>query len=154
MEPGAKRRAIYLFIHFKHLFMQSTIRIDFADLDGSGIQPILRIKAITTDDPRDQLIKTLFQGDVPYLQVQFTDHKHRTSEEGLPIMDKTIICFRPKGSIDTKTHNAVHNNSFGFRDFLNSKNIEFIPNEHFTMIPVGVDLFRLGGEYELYKSTV
>lgn len=131
--------------------MQSTIRIDFADLGiGRGLEPIIRVKAITTEDPRDQLIKTLFQGSVDYLQVEFTECTHKTNKEtGLAEMDKIIILHKSKKELQPEFNN-VYGNSIGFRNFLDKEKIKYKPNEHYTLIDASVDLFELGQKFEKY----
>jgi hypothetical protein len=46
-------------------------------------------------------------------------------------------------------HN-VHNNAIAFRDFLDTKGIEFKANGHFTTIIGCNDIFSLGCEWEKY----
>lgn len=132
--------------------MQSTIRIDFADLGfGRGLEPIIRVKAITTDDPRDQLIKTLFQS-TEFLEVQFTENtEKKNAETGLSETDSRIILHKPKQPIKSDYIN-VYGNSHAFHAFLDKEGIDYRPNEHFTLIDVKVDLFDLGQKFQKYKD--
>jgi hypothetical protein len=51
------------------------------------------------------------------------------------------------------THFHVADNSNAFHDWLRQKGIEFVPNGHFTSIPLeGNDIFSIGGEFALYKQ--
>lgn len=77
--------------------MKSSIRIDFADLFGKGIEPVIRVNIICSDDPRDSLLKTLFQSvkGESYLQFHYTSHIH-TAHDGLPDMDKSLVIYKPK----------------------------------------------------------
>jgi hypothetical protein len=51
------------------------------------------------------------------------------------------------------THYHVADNSIGFRQWLSDNNVDFIPNGHFTSIPLkGNDIFRLGERFALYKQ--
>lgn len=49
------------------------------------------------------------------------------------------------------THFHVADNSDAFRDWLTRKGIAWIPNGHFTAIPIGLDIFSLGKEFEMYR---
>lgn len=55
--------------------MNSQIKVHFRD-DGKGLQPIIAVKLIDSDDPRDSLLKAFFQalgGKSSWLSVDF-DH--------------------------------------------------------------------------------
>lgn len=80
--------------------MKNSIKVDFCDRTGKGIEPIIRVFIDgTSDDPRDALLKTLFQSTNDYLQIEYTNHKHVTNAAGLPEMEKTLILFKP-GNIE------------------------------------------------------
>lgn len=56
--------------------MKSSIKIDFIEVDGKGLQPVIKIRQEDSDDPRDGLLKTFFQklgGKSSWLSVSF-DH--------------------------------------------------------------------------------
>lgn len=82
--------------------MKSSIKIDFIDRGtGVGIEPVIRIELIKSEDPRDTLIQVLFESlrSQSFLQLQYSNHKHVATSEGLPDMEKTILLFKPE--IDT-----------------------------------------------------
>jgi hypothetical protein len=130
--------------------MLSSIKIDFADL-GKGIEPIIRVNAVTSDDPRDNLLKTLFQGGHKYLQIEFTDCKHGVTEHNLPKMDKTILLYQPRVDFNWV---GIRDNSTGFQDWLRSRKIEFKPDGHVTFVSSEIDLFSLGQEFQQYKESL
>lgn len=75
--------------------MQSSIKIDFQD-SGFGLQPVIAIKLVSSDDVRDGLLKTFFQalgGESSWLSVRF-DHNvgHDEGEAGY---SKTWISIHP-----------------------------------------------------------
>jgi hypothetical protein len=52
--------------------MKSSIKIDFAD-SGNGLQPVISIKLIPSEDPRDGLLKSFFEqlaGQSSWLRTQ------------------------------------------------------------------------------------
>lgn len=72
--------------------MNSSIKVDFVDADGTGLQPVIAIKLVESDDVRDQLLKTFFQqlgGKSSWLSVSF-DHSIQTEPES-----KTFITIHP-----------------------------------------------------------
>jgi hypothetical protein len=55
--------------------------------------------------------------------------------------------------VQQPTHYHVADNSNGFRDWLDKKKIEWMPNGHFTTIQLeGNDIFKLGAEFGLYRK--
>lgn len=58
--------------------MESSIKVDFRDNgNGKGLEPVIAIKLIDSEDPRDGLLKTLFQslgGESSWLSVSFDHH--------------------------------------------------------------------------------
>lgn len=83
--------------------MKSSIKIDFLDRGtGKGIEPVIRIELIKSEDPRDTLISVLFESlrDQSYLQLQYGNHKHIATSEGLPDMEKQILLFKPEINTD------------------------------------------------------
>lgn len=75
--------------------MKSSIKISFQDIDGKGIEPVILVNIINSDDPRDGLIKTLFQSVDEHLQLRYTHHTH-IAINGQPDMDKSLILFKPR----------------------------------------------------------
>lgn len=61
--------------------MKSTFIVDFADLTGNGIEPIIRIY-IGNDNTDDKLLRALFQS-TDKLNVKY-DTPEKTSGEELP----------------------------------------------------------------------
>lgn len=56
--------------------MLSSIKVHFRD-DGKGLQPIIAVKLIDSDDPRDCLLKAFFQalgGKSSWLVAEFNHH--------------------------------------------------------------------------------
>jgi len=67
LKSNVSRTFIYIYNAFeqfsqciKHSFMKSSIKVDFKH-DGNGLQPIIAIKLIESDDPRDGLLKAFMQ---------------------------------------------------------------------------------------------
>lgn len=58
--------------------MKSQIKVDFTDRgEGKGLEPVIAIKLIDSDDVRDGLLKTFFQslgGESSWLSVSFDHH--------------------------------------------------------------------------------
>lgn len=82
--------------------MKSSIKIDFIDRGTEkGIEPVIRVELIKSQDPRDTLLTTLFQslGTQSFLQFHYSNHKPIATESGLPDMEKTVLLFKPE--IDT-----------------------------------------------------
>ncbi len=65
--------------------MKSSIKIDFTDRgQGAGLEPVIKVKQIRSDDPRDSLIQTFFQslqGNSSWLQVEFHPSHHESPSE-------------------------------------------------------------------------
>lgn len=83
--------------------MKSSIKIDFIDRGtGIGIEPVIRIELIKSEDPRDTLISVLFENlrSQSYLQLHYANHKPAPTKEGLPDYEKTIYLFKPEINTD------------------------------------------------------
>lgn len=83
--------------------MQSKIRIDFIDRGtGKGIEPVIKVEIIKSDDPRDTLVSTLFQSlhGQSFLELSYTNQKHTTTSDNLPDMEKTVLLFKPETNTD------------------------------------------------------
>ena len=85
--------------------MNSTIKIDYLDRGtGKGLEPVITVKISQTDDPRDKLLKALFESlqEGCFLQVWhnnmdvFRNDKGQWIQEG----DKNLILFNPDIEID------------------------------------------------------
>ncbi len=75
--------------------MKSSIKIDFADLErGKGLEPIITVKIVPSEDVRDTLLKTMFQNAGDKLNIKFVSQNHLTNPEGLPEMISTIMLYR------------------------------------------------------------
>lgn len=133
--------------------MKSSIIIDYVDRGtGRGLEPVIKVEIIKSEDPRDTLVSALFESVSKdhLLQLHYTNHKPVATPEGLPSSEKTLLLFNPETKF---TGYNIHNNATGFHAFLNHKSIEFKPNGHFTIIlKEDVDLFLLGQQYEQYKK--
>ena len=83
--------------------MKSSIRIDYLDPLGNGIQPVIKVEIIKSDDPRDTLLSHLFQSvqGENMLQFHYGQQKSITTSEGLPDLEKTIYLFKPDHSPKT-----------------------------------------------------
>lgn len=74
--------------------MKSSIKIDFIDRGtGVGIEPVIRIELIKSEDPRDTLIAVLFESVAYNKFLQFR-HQDKTPS---PLSDagQTILLFKP-----------------------------------------------------------
>jgi hypothetical protein len=93
-----QKDCLHFYSLIKYLFMESQIKIDFSDLgDGKGIQPIIAVKLVDSEDTRDRLLKTFFQslgGDSSWLAVRF-DHSIEGEESR-----KTYITITPIASTE------------------------------------------------------
>ncbi len=88
--------------------MKSSIKIDFIDRGtGKGIEPVIRVDIIDSDDPRDTLVSYLFESlsGQTFLQISYTNHKHLVTQSGYPDMTKTALIFKPE--INTDEMNSV-----------------------------------------------
>lgn len=80
--------------------MKSRIKIDFADPSGKGIEPVIRVDINDSDDPRDGLLRTLFQSVSNGDKLQFrysgdskdTEGRHSTIFIHAPKNNKTQRC--------------------------------------------------------------
>jgi hypothetical protein len=136
----------------KHLFMLSSIKIDFIDRGtGRGIEPVIRVEVKKSDDPRDTLISTLFQSvEGRFLQLYYANQKWKATTDGDDVqMDKTILLFKP----EPPTH-SIHDNSTAFREFLDAEDIKWKQNEHSTILYLSYDtnLFELGEKFGKLKA--
>ena len=83
--------------------MKSSIKIDFIDRGtGIGIEPVIRIELIKSEDPRDTLLAVLFENIryQSYLQVQYAMSKQVTTQDGYPDLEKRIYLFKPEINTD------------------------------------------------------
>src|SRR5689334_8647259 len=87
--------------------MKSSIRIDFIDMGtGKGIEPVIRVEQISSEDPRDTLIQTLFQSlnSEQYLQLRYM-LVPTESGKAYPNQNR-ILLFKPEDEI-TKITSAA-----------------------------------------------
>lgn len=83
--------------------MKSEIKIDFIDRGtGKGIEPVIRVEIRKSEDPRDTLISHLFQSlsGQSFLELHYSNHKHITTDDHLPDMEKTVVLFKPELDTD------------------------------------------------------
>lgn len=95
--------------------MKSSIKIDFLDRGtGKGVEPVITVKIVSSDDPRDKLIKVLFEslGGESYLQAayQYWDSRKNDKAQFVVSEDKEIILFRPESDVYPTTSNRIGNN--------------------------------------------
>jgi len=62
--------------------MKSRITLDFVDFDGSGAEPVIRVDLNPSDDVRDNLLKSIFQGSSDHLQIQYGHQEFETNDHG------------------------------------------------------------------------
>lgn len=75
--------------------MKSTLRVDFLDRgEGKGLEAVIKVNLIGSDDPRDKLLKSLFQAEGDVLKIEYIDHKHTVTKDSLPAMEKTLILYK------------------------------------------------------------
>ncbi len=131
--------------------MKSTIRIDFIDRGtGKGIEPVIKVDIIKTEDPRDTLVSTLFQsvGHQSYLQLHYSNHRHLTTVNHLPEIEKTVILFKPE--INTDELMSIVMDSF--RNWLGEEKYTCISNLNGNMYTDGKD--NPFTEDELFKRFI
>ncbi len=83
----------------KYTFMKSSIKIDYLDRGkGRGMEPVIKVQIIKSDDPRDTLVSHLFQslGSENFLQFYYSNHKPVATSEGLPDYEKTVLLYKPE----------------------------------------------------------
>jgi hypothetical protein len=77
----------------------------------------------------------------------------RTTDGNYAWEEEDVIAAIVEMGVKQPTHYHVADNSNGFRDWLDKKKIEWMPNGHFTTIPLkGNDIFKLGLEFGLYRK--
>lgn len=69
--------------------MLSSIKIDFRS-GSKGIEPIISVHVEDSDDPRDKLIKTLFQSAGNHLRIRYGEQREKSNRHGLPELVKEI----------------------------------------------------------------
>lgn len=77
--------------------MQSSIKIDFQD-NGAGLVPVISIKLVSSEDVRDNLLKTFFQslgGESSWLAVSFDHHVGHEGNASMDAYSKTFISLHP-----------------------------------------------------------
>jgi hypothetical protein len=135
--------------------MKSSIKIDFIDRGtGKGIEPVIRVEIIKSEDPRDTLISTLFQSmqGKSYMEFAYSNHKHISTESGLPDMEKTALLFKPEIDIEDFPGYAIQDNSIAFTQWLTANEVKWDSNGHQTIIKENIDFFKLGVEWEKYRE--
>ena len=72
--------------------MQSSMLITFEDTGkGLGLEPVIQLKVNgASQDPRDRLLKGLFQNGGGFLEIDITHQHQISSEEGYPEQVKHI----------------------------------------------------------------
>jgi hypothetical protein len=79
----------------------------------------------------------------------------RTTDGNYAWEEEDVLAAIVEMGVRQPTHYHVADNSNGFRDWLDKKKIEWMPNGHFTTIPLeGNDIFKLGLEFGLYRKEV
>lgn len=85
--------------------MNSTIKIDYLDRGtGKGLEPVITVKISQTDDPRDKLLKALFESlqGGSFLQLWYNNMDTSRNDRGHWIQegDKHLILFNPDTEIN------------------------------------------------------
>lgn len=134
--------------------MTSSLRIDFVDRGtGRGIEPLIRADLKGSDDPRDKLLSTLFQSlSGNFLQISYSNHRWTGVKDGDVISETSVYLFKPEES--PKGCFLVHDNSDGFRKFLDSASVEYRGEDHSTVVYLDDpnEIFKLGRKLEQYKA--
>ncbi len=84
---------------YKHKIMMSSIKIDVADLErGKGMEPVILVTTDgRSDDVRDKLLKTLFQGVYgDNLKIKYVNQQNVVTANGYPDHRNTIMLYRPE----------------------------------------------------------
>ena len=78
--------------------MKSTIKIDFQDRgQGKGLEPVIAIRMVNSDDVRDGLLRTFFQSlghTSSFLKVNFDHHIIKVANDLTTII--SILPVRPE----------------------------------------------------------
>lgn len=70
--------------------MKSRIELDVVDF-GTGIEPVIKVNLNPSDDPRDKLLKSLFQSIGDNLEVIYTNNEREDTEDGHPQFKSTVF---------------------------------------------------------------
>lgn len=79
--------------------MRSRIELDYVDfgmIGGNGPEPVIRVDLNPSGDPRDKLLKTLFQSIGDTLEVIYSGNEREDTEDGHPQFKSTIFLRNPK----------------------------------------------------------
>lgn len=139
-----------------------TIEVDF----DNGNQPVIQIIQQQSTDVRDSLVQSFLQSLAHtsrwarfiYLGNRVVDpneppcHRWHIQPIVPSEIESEIKLMQSVSGLQRPYECNIHNNSTGFRKFLDEKEIEWRPNEHYTKIinPI-VDTFILGQQYAEYK---
>lgn len=118
--------------------MKSSIKIDFIDRGtGKGIEPVIRVEIIKSEDPRDTLIQHLFEsiGEQQFLQLHYSNHRHTVTQGDYPDISKSVLLFKPE--IDTDEIASIVRMAFN----------EWLLKQKYTLFSGGVNgLYLKDGE--------
>ena len=71
--------------------------VDFHELGSEGIEPVIRVDLNPSGDPRDKLLKTLFQSLTKgVLEVIYSSNEREDTEDGHPQFKSTVFLRNPK----------------------------------------------------------
>lgn len=74
--------------------MKSRLTLDFVDFEGNGCEPVIRVDLNPSDDVRDSLLKSIFQGSDYHLEIQY-GHQEFETDNG-EINKRSKIYLRAK----------------------------------------------------------
>jgi hypothetical protein len=130
-----------------------TIEVDFEDNNA----PIIKILQKKSEDIRDQLLQQFLERlehRSPICRILCWSSVETEGERGeiwkiRPITPNEF----PSIINDIKPEMVnIHDNSHGFRQFLDDQGIKWKPNEHYTLVDASVDLFTLGRQVEKARA--
>lgn len=126
--------------------MKSSIKIDFIDRGtGKGIEPVIRIESISSEDPRDTLISTLLQSvsGSSYLQLVYapTESYYDPKAE----THNRVLLFKPEQDMGKMIELAWAS----FREWVKENNYETL-----TPRPGDSDVYYQYGNARLRQSAL
>lgn len=138
----------------KHNKMESKIRVavDFEN----GNSPFIEVVKAKSEDVRDHLVGAfleMFPSHNRWAKVVYTGQEQENGplhykitpikEEEIRDEMRLMSAYMADKTKEPQMVN-IHDNSHGFRQFLDDKGIKWKPNEHYTLVDASVDLFTLG----------
>lgn len=128
--------------------MRSSIKIDFVDRGtGKGIEPVIRVEIISSDDPRDTLVSHLFKSLHGQSYLQLSNSYHQPDPLQANYNQHTVLLFKPE--VDTDETASIIKDTF----------MKWLGEEKYVLVAGSLDRRYSSGdksfsEDELFKEFV